>query len=284
MRVAFLSAIAFLCVAPFAAFLWHIGVLPSSNAVLAFLEAHNGAITALATAVVAIFTLSLWASTYGLWKEAKAAGETARRSADAAVLSADAAIKASMPVLFPYITDMVRLHPVTPIKADIEHDANIFIGFDNYGKTPGIVREVRAALFLTVADALPDVNPDKLPEYAYPVWIAGEARGKDLSTGALDMKQRVRFTPRELDELLAEAATKNYRRFALIGQVIYDDLFGNRHTSRFCLKLRLMFTNPQIHLQGGTPQFEGGQFHMFQVAQGGSRYNNITTERIPQQD
>lgn len=284
MRVAFLSAIAFLCIAPFVAFLWHVGVLPSPDAMLAFLEAHNGAITALASVTVAIFTLTLWASTYGLWEEAKTAGETARRSADAAVLSADASIKASMPVLFPYITDMVRLHPIAPVKADIEHDANIFIGFDNYGKTPGIVREVRAKLFLTLADALPEVNPATLPEYPYPVWIAGEARGKDLTTGALDMKQRVRFTPRELSELLAEAATGNYRRFALIGQVVYDDLFGNRHTSRFCVKLRLIYSLPTIHLQGGAPQFEGGQFRMFQVAQGGSRYNNITTQRIPQQE
>jgi hypothetical protein len=82
----------------------------------------------------------------------------------------------------------------------------------------------------------------------------------------------IRFIPGELRELLAGAGADGYRRFFLVGQVVYDDFFDRRHTSRFCVKLRFWQS-----VEGEPPVF-------FQVAKGGSQYNYITHEEIPKPD
>jgi hypothetical protein len=259
-----------LTLGPFLVFLNKVGA--PIDEWLAFLETHNGLVSALSSIVVAGFTWALWVSTQGLWSEAKVAGETARRAADAAARSADAAVKASMPVLFPYVTNMAALHPLEEIEQPLNHEAILLIAFDNYGKTPARIWEVRAKLFLTIADALPpEVDLDRLEEFPYQVWVPGDARGKNLDTGALEMRERVHFTPDELRATLSEAVEPRFRRFALIGKVVYDDLFGYRHTSRFCLKFRLW--------RAKAPGYS--VVHTFQVAIGGERYNSVTSELAP---
>src|SRR5450759_299827 len=56
--------------------------------VSAWLESHNGAITAITTAFMAVFTWRLWVSTNKLWEEAKNSGVTASTAANAAKKSA----------------------------------------------------------------------------------------------------------------------------------------------------------------------------------------------------
>jgi hypothetical protein len=204
--------------------------------------------------------------------EMKIATDATIKAANAAKESADAAVKTAMPVLFPWITDMTRLHPLTASDSEITHTANIFIGFDNFGKTPGMIRQVRAELFLTEMDTLPKVDFENLALRKYQVMIPGKSHATNQFFGALDMQQTIKFTPLELQELFAEARG-NFRRFSLIGQVIYDDFFGLRHTSRFCVKVRMWRVN------GTSPDVR-----CFQVAQGGSEYNQITSEQIPMSD
>jgi len=241
------------------------------------------AILAVITGLLAKYTYKLWNATVQLGQDAKdaaqrQAGEMAqslaisKQAADAAKASADAAVKSSMPVLFPFITEMSQLHPLDPISSPTTHDANIFLAFDNYGKTPGAIRRVHAQLFLTTRDELPDVDVGSLPIHPYAVMVPGNARGKDLITGALDLKQPVDLNPAELNQLLSEA-TGNFRRFALLGKVVYDDLFGSRHTSSFCIKLRLWSVGGALAVK-----------RTFQVAHGGSRYNSVTSERVPTPD
>lgn len=223
------------------------------------------------TLVLAVANILLWLTTKNLVTEAKTASGIARDAANAARDYADAAVKSVMPVLFPYVTDMTKLHPLTASDSSVTHDANIFIAFDNYGKTPGTIRRVCAALFLTEIDQLPEVNFEKLPTHEYQTMVPGETRGKDVVTGALDLKQTITFSSLELSELISKAEGK-FRRFVLIGEVVYDDFFGNRHTSRFCVKLRLWLTSMPTAV------------HMFQVAKGGPKYNRVTTEKIPKND
>lgn len=237
------------------------------------------------TGVLAFFTALLWFATLNLARDSKATSarqaeemaralKTAEETARSSKESADAALKSSMPVLFPFITDMARLHPLTVSDTTVTHDANIFISFDNYGKTPGIIRQVRADLFLTDRDRMPEVDFKKLSIHTYYKMVPGATLGKDQLTGTLDLKQSVTFSPLELSELLAEANDK-FRRFALIGQVIYDDFFGLRHTSRFCVKMRVWksVTAEQIRV-----------INTFQIAHGGSGYNGVISEKIPDDD
>lgn len=237
------------------------------------------------TGVLAFFTALLWLATVNLAKDAKRTSERqsaetekslsiSKQAAIAAKASADAALKSSMPVLFPSITGMDQLHPLTESNTAITHDANIFIQFDNYGKTPGIIRQVRADLYLTDRDRLPKVDFENLTIRKYYVMVPGNTLGKDQMTGALDLKQTITFSPIELTELLSEARDK-FRRFVLIGQVIYDDFFGLRHTSRFCVKLR-MWT---VLAVGNIPVI-----NYFQIAHGGSAYNRIESKEIPKPD
>ena len=246
------------------------------------LEVHEKTLIVLSTIAIALFTGTLWRATTGLQDLAAKQSTDMKQSLAIAEKSADAAVKTAMPVLYPYVTNMEGLHPLhapamddVPEDREIEHDANIFVAFDNYGKTPAIIRRVRAKLFLTVADQLPAVNIDTLPLHSYPVWVPGEARGKDLITGALDLKQRMTYTVRELRQLLAEARGNQFRRIALIGQVIYDDLFGTRHFCDFCVKVRLWETRPLVGPR---------EIRAFQIAQGGPRYNTVSGYEIPDPD
>lgn len=237
------------------------------------------------TGLLAFFTALLWFATLNLAKDAKRnsdrqSAETqkslsiSRQAANAAKASADAALKSSIPVLFPFITGMDQLHPLSESNSAITHDANIFIQFDNYGKTPGIIRQVRADLYLTDRDRLPRIDFESLTVRHYYVMVPGNTLGKDQLIGALDLKQTITFSPIELTELLSEARDK-FRRFVLVGQVIYDDFFGLRHTSRFCVKVR-MWT---IHSVGNIPVINS-----FQIAHGSGAYNRIESKEIPNPD
>jgi len=198
----------------------------------------------------------------GIWQ-----GRQLKRTVDIAVVEAQ-------PVLFPYVVNMDGLHPLPPeyglVKSTFspppEFTSVLLFNFENYGKTPGIVRRVRAGLFVTENDAIPKANVRALPIIHYQETIPGETKAEDLKQRvAADLRQRFAFATKEFQQLLSEAAG-NFRRYFLVGLVIYDDFYGIRHTRRFCIKLRL------------THEIR------FQAQHGGTKYNSIERRKIPKND
>lgn len=238
---------------------------------------------AIITAILAVVTWSLVVQTRRLVAEAQStsnrqAHETAqaiaisRQTADAARDSADALICTSMPVLSPTVINMGGLHPLIPIQAAHKHDANIFVRFENFGSTTGIIRDVRAKLYLTLNDVLPEPNPSEWVRYPYNVMIPGKSSAADQTFGALDMKQNIEFGKFEGSELHAEADFNGkFRRFVLMGMVAYDDLFGWRHSRTYCVKMRVWLG-------------EDGKPNQFQVGVGSPIYNKWTKEKVPSHD
>jgi hypothetical protein len=214
--------------------------------------------------VLAIANVLLWWTTRHLVREAQVASGIAKQSADAAKESADASVIASMPILSPFVVNLARLHPLSlPPSPEITFTAYVPFVFENFGKTPGHIREVRADLFLCELDTFPSVDFDKLTHRGYEPIVPGDSRYQTAALmGVAECENRVTISRAEFEELLAEAVTGKYRRFALVGQVVYDDFFQTRHTRRFCVKLRRM-----------------GVDNMFQLVRGGPTYNRITRVR-----
>jgi hypothetical protein len=233
---------------------------------VAVLDSHAGAITTVATVVIAAFTIALAISTKRLWKEARDAGATATIAANAARDSADAYIAGLMPVLSPLVIGG-NLHPFGKVSTPITFNALVHFVFENYGKIPATIREVSADLILNQRDELPEVDFEKLPTLNYAPIIPGESRGENAHMGAAEFTKKITLDANTFNELLAEANNDTYRRFALVGRVIYDDLLGYRHTRIFCVKLRRM----------------GGD-SLFQLIWGGVSYNSISRKKIPDND
>ncbi len=190
--------------------------------------------------------------------------------AKAAKQSSDAAIVASMPVLsslivggklHPFPTDAEKVYP----PSDWTFDSSANFVFENFGKTPGMIREVRADLFLCEMDQFPIVDFSQLPLIDYKPIIAGDSRGQNALMGVAECTKKVTLSATEFTELLGPAEGE-YRRFALIGHVIYDDFFGNRHVRRFCVKMRLMDKG------------------LFQLVRGGKTHNDVERYEIPTDD
>jgi hypothetical protein len=99
-----------------------------------FLDAHGGAITALAALIMASFTALLWISTDKLWVQTLEAGRTARISADAASKNANAALLAARP----WLTCNVEI--AGPLVFDADGDAvfRFKITVRNIGKSPAM--------------------------------------------------------------------------------------------------------------------------------------------------
>ena len=222
------------------------------------------------TALLVVITGVLAGYTYKLWKGADEASKRQAREMRESLAIArdatDATINTSIPVLAPFITKWNGLHQLKHPQGQITWEARIHVVFENYGKTPGMIREVRASLFLNEMDTFPVVNFAELPMHTYELIVPGNAR-KEEATAVIDLKQSFTLTAVEFSELLAEGEEPKYRRFALLGRVIYDDFFGFRHTRRFCIKMRL---RPDARL--------------FQTQRGGPEYNQITREKTPQND
>ncbi len=206
-------------------------------------------------------------------EEMKVATAATQKAANAAKDSADTALVANMPVLSPYVTNIGNIHPLQAIVftgsdgiQTVEFDSHIFFTFDNYGRTPGIIREVRADLFLVDGSKLPAVTFDNLPLHDHEVIIPGDARNGTGGTSVIDYKKHFSLTPTEFNKLLSEASSE-YRRIVLIGRVIYEDFFEMRHTRLFCVWLRLW-------------KLADNQVGVFQGQHGGIDYNRIERQKI----
>ena len=236
----------------------------------------------LATVGLMVYTARLWGATKSLAEDAEKTADRqatemetslriARESADAATKAAEATIVSSMPILSPLIVGGT-LHP---FKSDAEvlyasvepkmFESSVHFVFENFGKTPGMIREVRADLFLCEMDQFPIVDFAQLPIIDYQPIIAGDSRGQNAVMGVAELAKTMTISQAEFTELLASADNR-YRRFAFIGRVVYDDFFETRHTRKFCVKLRLMDRG------------------LFQLVRGGKAYNHVERQEIPKDE
>lgn len=269
-----------------------IEVLPPSNAneVAEKQEKHerekttNERLIAYGTVALAFFTFFLMLYTAKLWGAnntlvrnadrvaerqanemerslaiAKEAADAAKASADAATKNVAAAVAASMPFLHPEAEGLHLHPPADAIQEGTTYSPYLDINFENFGKTPAILRRMGCRLILTENDQLPEVPPSvvELPNYESATVIKPGGSG-----GGRRWTFERRITPGEM-RFLANRTVIDWMRFYVVGYVIYDDFFGERHTRRFCLKVR----------QSG-----------FQAIKGGSRYNSMEREKAPAQD
>jgi hypothetical protein len=201
---------------------------------------------------------------YLMRRATKDAGEAAKAARD----SADAAIVASMPILSPLIDyNTTRLHDEVLYYnisgALLPFTSQVHFVFENFGKTPGVIRDLRADIFLTDRNKFPSVDFNQLPYIEYKPIVAGDLKGKNAITAVAERKKSFSLTEAEFITLKAEGG----KRFALIGQVTYDDFFGNRHVRRFSVKMKHVEDNG-----------------FFQVVSGGRAYNDIQRFKIPDND
>ena len=229
-----------------------------------------------------IYTAFLWRSTQALAVDAKLTAarqaaemqeslRIARESSAIARDSADAAVVASMPVLSPLIVGGA-LHPFRsaadkfyPTDQPITFESTVQFIFENFGKTPGMIREVRGGLFLCEMDQFPEVDFGQLPVIDYQPIVAGDSRGEKAMLAVAEYAKTITLTQTEFTELLVSEDNR-HRRFAFIGRVVYDDFFENRHTRRFCIKTRRM---------------DNG---LFQIIRGGRAYNHVDRQKTPENE
>lgn len=124
-----------------------------------------------------VATLFLAVGTVGLGVFAWRQSRDTKRSADAAFLS-------SMPILSPYVVpEHTILHPFFKTAKFL---AKVSFVFENFGKTPAMIREVNVDLFLCEQDAFPKVNFDELPPLGYEPIVSGDSRGKQAMMGVAE--------------------------------------------------------------------------------------------------
>jgi hypothetical protein len=185
--------------------------------------------------------------------------------------SVDSAENTSMPFLSPLIVGGI-LHPFRseadhfyPHDQPVSFPSSVHFVFENFGKTPGMIQEVRGDLFLCEMDQFPAVDFGQLPLIDYQPIVAGDSRGEQSIMAVGEYTKSITLTQTEFTELLAPADNR-YRRFAFIGRVVYDDFFDNRHFRRFCVKTRRM---------------DNG---LFQIIRGGRAYNHVDRQKTPENE
>jgi hypothetical protein len=199
----------------------------SLNAVMGWLDSHNGTLTALATLVVAAFTAALWRSTSKLWKEANRASEISRRAAQAAEKSADASVALLRDVERPWIVlegALVRRREMgfedEPLLPN-----NFFIKFKfrNVGRTPAMIDDVVVEL----ADKR-EIGPE-------PTFTERSLHLRGAATlaadGTFDANE---FGPGPQSK---DVATKDVIFYVIFGKVSYREPNGRQHATGFAVEV-----------------------------------------------
>lgn len=166
--------------------------------------------------------------------------------------------RASMPFLYPRVKRFDLYPNIEPAEVgdQVTHQPSISLGFENIGKTPAMLRRIRAELLLIDRDLLPPIPPpfQNSTEVVSDAVVAPEKRA-----GIRTVAFHRAIPAGEIRQLLAEVEEQSFKRFFVYGYVIYDDFFGIRHTKRFCVKLR----------------------NGWQAVKGGSRYNSESESAAP---
>ena len=152
------------------------------------------------------------------------ADKTARIAANAARLSADAAIAAERARFYIVIeshnlTNMIYLARNGALRGE---NISIKYRFQNYGKTPGIVRELTLDSRIATDPADPSGHPVYITEFP------------EYMIGANGMTETAFYNPMlALEAPQVEAMGRNTARLWFYGRLYYDDIFGNPQVHRF---------------------------------------------------
>ena len=212
-----------------------------------------------AAIAVAAFTGFLAKSTTRLWRATENSIAVARTSAQAARDTADAAIVGAAPFLVPILSGFHRYPTDGSVSGNEVHQPTVKLAFQNVGRTPALIRRVGAKLLLIERDQMPPAPPG-ISE------IPSVERSDTIATGEFAAVRRWGFeraiTAAEIRDLMARAIKRHrFLRFHVIGYAVFDDVFGVRHTQRFCMKVR--------------------QENNFQRQRGGEPYNNVDRKKVP---
>ena len=148
----------------------------------------------------------------------------------------DSAENESMPFLFPIIIE----HAVGLKSPNNTFPYKPFVNvvFDNYGKTPAIIRSFRGELWL--AARLPDepIYDERTKARTFVAVIPAETR---LFSAApppyLPTTVAMHDAISQIEWEASRWRVSVGLRFFLVGEVIYDDFFERRHTFGFCIKV-----------------------------------------------
>ena len=103
-----------------------------------YLQQNNGAVTAIATVVMAVFSGLLWATTKSLWVEAKDASLTAQKAAAAAEKSANAALGVELPR---FVAANIHFFVRDINVDDGVHSCEVRATFLNHGRTEAVITQ-----------------------------------------------------------------------------------------------------------------------------------------------
>lgn len=203
-----------------------------------FLQTYNGAVTAVSTVIIAIFTAVLGVFTVRLARATKIAADAAKLSADAA-LAAESARILILPISHNYWTaagQYAALFPNSPQMGRLSTKITVDLTFRNYGRTPGSLIAMGAAL-ASEARPPPIVSPPKqrrfnagLPELPLPVKSV-LTQGEDTEVIRIDL-------PDLLEMSDAVAISNGQKSIWLYGYLIYSDVFERECEERFAFRLR----------------------------------------------
>jgi hypothetical protein len=154
------------------------------------------------------------------------ADKTARIAANAATKSADAAFAAERAIFF----IVIEAHNLSQIIANVENGGVLGAGenfsikyrFQNYGKTPGIIKALVLDLMINTDPVDPPIQPVTIKEF--PEYMIGA----DGST------KEDWFSPTIAPNVLqVQAIGRNNARLWFYGRLYYDDVFGNQQVHKF---------------------------------------------------
>jgi hypothetical protein len=191
-------------------------------------NANNGAITALATIVMAVFSILLYQATQRTNETAENSNRVATRAARAAKRSADSLRAAERA--------WVMQHEVRAVFNEFENDGEKFVKFvayldlKNHGRTPAILRMF--TMQLSVEDAATNFRPSAV-ENDSPDLSMDEALGAGEIRKAEDKAFGEELTVLSIADW---KAIKNYRKgFFLVALIEYRDVFNLNRETHVCM-------------------------------------------------
>lgn len=190
-------------------------------AIVDFLQTYNGAVTAVATIVIAAFTTILGIFTVSL-------ARSTRRAAEAAKISADTLPVVERAYVYPIIighgaiNDCVMnalvffLGDTTKYDLPAPETAELTFKFKNFGNTPAILKTAFVGFGVDPLGAEIGLS---IPEAVL---------GVLEETNPLKTRMQIGITGNQAQHILAYTG-----HICFSGKITFDDIWGNEHTTRF---------------------------------------------------
>ena len=186
------------------------------NEAVAYLDAHAGAITGIATVVIALFTIALAASTKKLWKEAKVASGIAQTSAEAAKAAAETAERQLRAYISVEFTNVRKLGTEAPIEYSFD--------IKNVGQTPAYNVTAFTDVFVDKHPLPPSIRKYDLSQCIVAPGGSANVIGPNLSNSSYG-------TAKETMDQRQFGAICGGSRLYIRGVVVYKDFRSTeRHT------------------------------------------------------